>query len=76
MNGLDTRPIRPPLPIFETLGHWCVGLAVVAAVVAIAGIVGWFTVPRARHSPVIVRLWIGCAIVGVIAIVFAILLLA
>lgn len=76
MNGLNSRPIRPPLAIFETLGHWCVALAIVAVVVAVVGVIGWFAVPSARNSPAIVRLWIGCAIVGFIAVVFAILLLA
>jgi hypothetical protein len=76
MDGLNRGAIRPPLHIFDTLGHGCVAVAIAAAVVALVGVIVWFRVPSARHSPIIVRLWIVCAGVGFFAIVFAILLLA
>ncbi|WP_144757178.1 hypothetical protein [Curtobacterium pusillum] len=76
MDGLNSGPTRPPLHIFDTLGQGCVVVAIAAAVIALVGVIVWFRVPAARHSPIIVRLWLVCAGVGFFAIVFAILLLA
>jgi hypothetical protein len=56
MSDLDVHPTRPPLPFLDTVGHWSVGIAIAAAVIAAIGVVPWFAVPGARGSRLIVRL--------------------
>lgn len=75
MSGLDSHPTRLPLPIFDTLGHFCVGVLIVVAVVAAVGVVAWFRVQQPRYNRLIVRLWVLCAFVGVAAAAFAVLFL-
>lgn len=76
MSGLDSRPTRPPLPIFDTVGHFCVGVLIVVAVIAAVGVVAWFRVQQPRYNRLIVRLWVLCALVGVVAAALALLFLA
>ena len=75
MTGLNTRPTRPPLPVFETVGHACLWVAAIAGAAAIIGYVAWVRFPETRNTRVIIRLWLVCALVGVAALALATLML-